>query len=785
MNLKKLINGVWFPWLIASLILVTFSITFFSLQYFSQLRHRNIEQDELSYLARLGESCYIQHVNGLEMESLLVAPMMGQQGRFAEFSEKTHSIFNSFLAINRINTQGEIVEVYPYEPNKNALGANVLKHKSLIVQDAARKALESKVTVNTSPVPLLQGGMGSVIYIPQIHDGKLTGLINGVFRYEDFLNSCLKNTPSFFQRMNLQFNGVDLLDHPKIEDSVVLEQTILFGDLELKLTLQNTPNNQSLSSTIAQFAILVLGFLVSILVAYLLRKSGMMQRRAEDNELTSQRLYNQIHVGIFILQDGHIIQPNQASSELTGRTTEELATVSFLEILHPDYRKQVTENHIRRLKGMSIPTSYELKLLKKSGEAIWVHLDTGIISWKGKPATLNVVKDISEVKMLQAQIAEAERMEVQGLMASGLAHDFNNILTSIGGYTEMLLMDLQSDGAGQLSIEMLEAVQQQVLSASQLTRQLLGLAKGSANKVEVFDLNEVIEDSVVLFQRTHKGIACQFDRDGDQMIVEADKGQVEQILLNLLVNSDNVLSGKGDILIMLACQELEEREAQLKGLSAGKYFCVTLEDSGPGVAEELRSKIFQPFFTQMSGVKKGTGLGLASALSIAKKHGGCLLAGEPKYLKGIHMELYIKASDKPQMHKKPVGEDTFLCSGLIAIVDDEDSVRKTISGLLTRHGCKIVDFDNGKSFLDWVDSTSVKPALLVLDMVMPEMDGYDVFSALRVNHPQIPVLIVTGYARDDLVKNILIEPATNLLKKPFVMTDLIAAINRLTEDKSR
>ncbi|MGV6852622.1 MAG: response regulator [bacterium] len=780
---RKVEFGSRFPWLVSGGIFLIFLVAYFALRTTTRHEHTKTEQDELTYLANLTQLCFQQHVEGLKLESLHFSSsdeISHSSKDFAQFSQLIHAAFPAFIAVNQINIGGIIVNVYPEIDNQKALGANLFKHPSEEVRNKLRIAKENKVATYTEPVRLLQGGMGMALYIPQIREGKLLGFVNGVIRYESFLDRCLNNSPAFFKRMNLDFKGQKLLDRESYDNAIILKAPVTFGGLGMDLTLQSIPANFSAISVLAQNVILLLGFGVSVVILWLLRRSEVMQRKAKDNQSAIENLYNQIGSAVFIILDGHVFKPNETTIKLTGYSERELAELDFSKLIHPADREKVVSNYMRRIQGAEdIESAYEMRAVNKQGETLWLHLQTGRISWEGQPATLNIMQDITEVKKLQVQIAEAEKMEIQGLMASGLAHDFNNILTSIGGYSEMLLLDCKESGAEENTLEMLTSIQHQVKSASDLTSQLLGLASGSVKKKEVIDLDLLVKETIQFFSRTHKGLTCTFNSTINNVIVEVDKGQIEQVLINLFVNADNAQLGSGKIATGIEQVVVEDDHNSHINLNKGKYYRIYIEDDGPGIAMELRNKIFQPFYTDNSRSKKGTGLGLASALNISRLHGGDLIVVNPCKLAGARFEFYIPVTSKKLGKRVRRKKEEKLNLNFVAIVDDEESIRVTVTQLLARNNCECIEFSRGEDFLKWIEGVEVLPQAVLLDMVMPELNGAEVFKRLRKLYHALPVLIITGYAEDKHVQEIVVEKHTNIIKKPFSVSELVSNLNRL------
>ncbi|MCJ7683679.1 MAG: PAS domain S-box protein, partial [Desulfobacteraceae bacterium] len=321
---------------------------------------------------------------------------------------------------------------------------------------------------------------------------------------------------------------------------------------------------------------------------------------------------------IFIAQDEVLKFANPKSEEMTGYSAEELAKIPFVDLIHPEDRDIVLERHLKRLKGEEIPSIYSFRILNRSGEELSVELNTVIINWEERPATLNFLRDITAQKVLEAQLQQAQKMESIGTLAGGVAHDFNNLLMAIQGRASIMLMKKDSSHP---DFAHLRGIEGHVESAADLTRQLLGFARGGKYEVRPTDLNELIKKQNRMFGRTKKEIIINGKYEENLWSAEIDRGQIEQVLLNLYVNAWQAMPGGGDLYLETENVTLDENYVKPFSIEPGRYVKISVTDTGVGMDNATRERIFEPFFTTKE-VGGGTGLGLASAYGIIKNHGG-------------------------------------------------------------------------------------------------------------------------------------------------------------------
>ncbi|MEW6440900.1 MAG: PAS domain S-box protein [bacterium] len=323
--------------------------------------------------------------------------------------------------------------------------------------------------------------------------------------------------------------------------------------------------------------------------------------------------------GIFVAQDGVVKFANPISSNMVGTSSDELPKRPFVDMIHPDDRDMVVERHLRRLQGERFPGTYPFRVIAGTGEVFWVEINAVLINWEGRPATLNFVRDVTAQKKLEEQLRHAQKMEALGRLAGGVAHDFNNLLTAILGFSDLLLSSMGPDDAARKNVE---EIQKAGKRAASLTAQLLAFGRKQVRRPRVMDLNETISGiEGMLRQLLSREIELATLLDPHAAPILADPGQIEQVLVNLVVNARDAMPAGGKLVVETANFILEEH-LEIDGLPPpGRYVCLTVSDTGVGISQASLPRIFDPFYTTKE-LGKGAGLGLATVYGIVTQSGG-------------------------------------------------------------------------------------------------------------------------------------------------------------------
>jgi signal transduction histidine kinase/CheY-like chemotaxis protein len=386
------------------------------------------------------------------------------------------------------------------------------------------------------------------------------------------------------------------------------------------------------------------------------------------------------------------------------------------------------------------------------------------------------VRDITERKRMESQLAQAERMDSIGRLAGGVAHDFNNLLMGIQGRTSLMLADVEPQHP---FVEHLEGIESYVKSASDLTRQLLGFARGGKYEVKVIDINKLISENVTMFGRTKKELNIISEFDENIWHTEADHGQINQVFLNLFVNAWEAMPQGGDLKIKTENITLDQKFVEAYGVDPGRYIKVSVSDTGIGMNETTRKRLFDPFFTTKDR-GRGTGLGLASAYGIIKNHHG-IITVESKPHQGTTFKIYLPASSKAVLNEKGYFRNVVNGSETILLVDDEDMVIEVGSKLLERLGYNVLTARNGSRAVEIYRDRQNEIDCIILDMIMPDQNGGETYDKLKQIDTDINVLLSSGYSLNDQAAEILNRGCNGFIQKPFNLKELSWKIRDVLE----
>lgn len=384
----------------------------------------------------------------------------------------------------------------------------------------------------------------------------------------------------------------------------------------------------------------------------------------------------------------------------------------------------------------------------------------------------------SERKLLQDQFLQSQKMEAIGTLAGGIAHDFNNILAGIQGYTSLIQMDLPPDHPHQVRLQKIE---EQVGSGASLTRQLLGFGRGGKYEVRPTNLNHVIGKSSEIFSRTHKELSVSRSFEKGLWSVETDRGQIEQVLLNLYINAWQAMPGGGDLSLATENVVLDELAVKTRGRQPGRYVKISVTDTGMGMDERTKERIFDPFFTTKEP-GEGTGMGLASAYGIIENHGGFItVESEPG--KGARFEIYLPASDEKAAPQERIAEKEILTGReTILVVDDETTNIAVTKEILETLGYRIFVAGCGQEAISLYMEKGREIDLVILDLIMPGMGGGRTFELLREINPDLKVILSSGYSVEGEARGIMEKGCDGFIQKPFKINDISQKVREVLGD---
>lgn len=390
----------------------------------------------------------------------------------------------------------------------------------------------------------------------------------------------------------------------------------------------------------------------------------------------------------------------------------------------------------------------------------------------------------AESKRLEKQLIEAQKMEVIGHLAGGVAHDFNNILGVIVGYGDLLLLD---PGLNSSHREFVEEIRQAAARATALTRQLLVISRKQTVQPVVLDLNQVVGEMDKMLRRLIGENILMTQVPGPALgRIRADAGYVGQVLMNLVINARDAMPDGGKITIATSNVTLDEAYASTHaGAQAGEHVMLSVSDTGTGMTSEVKARLFEAFFTTKPK-GKGTGLGLATCQTIVKQSGGHLdVYSELGH--GTTFKVYFPRVDQPLdtdtefFHKGPLPRGT----ETILLVEDEPAVRHLASNVLTTQGYRVIRANNGRDGLHAAREHQGGPIhLVVTDVIMPQMDGKVMAEWLKATYPNLKVLFTSGYTDDAIARHGVLEPGVAFLPKPYTPAALAHKVREILDDKS-
>ena len=509
-------------------------------------------------------------------------------------------------------------------------------------------------------------------------------------------------------------------------------------------------------------------------------------RRALSAALERQRreLYVKDHAintsinGIIITDlEGRLTYVNPAFLVMWGYNgSDKVIGKNYIEFVKSEEsQKQITSSAIRKKGGWR----GEMILQRDDGSSVEIEVSvSSILDAAGNPLG-NMVSftDISDRKRLEAEFRQAQKMEALNTLAGGIAHDFNNLLTTVLGNTSLMLMDIKPTHP---HYERLKIIESQVESGSKLTKQLLGYARKGKYEVKPINLNRLVLETSETFGRTRKEVTIYRELDEDLVAIEADSGQIEQVLLNLYINAADAMAGGGELVLRTRSVILQEAKLKHSVIPPGKYVTLSVADTGMGMDTNTIERIFDPFFTTKE-MGRGVGLGLASAYGIIKNHGGYIDVKSSKGT-GTTFVIYLPASDKEEMESTRPVEQVWKGREAILMVDDEEPVLDISVKLLKTMGYTVFAARSGREALGIYQTEKDRIALVILDMIMPMMGGGDTYEKLKQINPNVKVLLASGYSIDGQASQILTRGCNGFIQKPFKLGELSKKIRTVLDD---
>jgi PAS domain S-box-containing protein len=511
------------------------------------------------------------------------------------------------------------------------------------------------------------------------------------------------------------------------------------------------------------------------------------EKALSESEERFRALVENSPYAILLLQEGKYIYCNPAGLELMGFShPDEVTSTDPLLHMAPEFRERIREMMKINEPGV-VNEPIEIKFIHTDGSERWSFSSSVIVQMNGKPTAIIVGQDITEKKRmemenrrLEERYQQFQRLESIGRLAGGIAHDLNNLLTPILGYGEMLL---DSFKPGTVQTEQISQMVSAGEKARDLVQQLLAFSRKQTLEFSRLDLNMLIKDFSNLLRRTiAEDISIIYNLTGGKLFVAGDRGQLEQVLMNLAVNAGDAMPGGGRLTFQTSAVRIRDMASgEPEQMRDGDYLELTVSDTGAGIDQEICDQIFEPFYTTKN-MSEGTGLGLATVYGIVKQHGGYIWVKSEKGA-GTVFSIYLPLTADEEL-EKPGQTKTLPIHGggeLILLVEDDDNVRKLAGEILVAGGYMVVPFSNGAEAVEFINRSEKKIDLLVTDVVMPGLNGRQLFEILSEQDRELRVLYMSGYPDDVIAGRGIEEKALNFLQKPFSVKNLVLKVKMVLD----
>ncbi len=483
---------------------------------------------------------------------------------------------------------------------------------------------------------------------------------------------------------------------------------------------------------------------------------------------------------------GRFLYVNKAWQQAMGYGPDEIARMELVDVVHPEDRARFGEALERVLAGQPV-SHLEVVFVPKGGGSLTVEGNASATREGGRPTLVRgIFRDVTERKRVEEQLRRAERMQAAGRLAGGVAHEVNNMMTGVIGFANFVLRSLPEDDGRRRDVE---EIIKAGTRAADLTRQLLAFTRQQFRRPEVLDLNGVVSGMERMLRRSagdDNELALRLHPE--RLEVNADRSQLEQVLINLVLNARDAITGGGRVTIETAPVELDAAYARRHtdvAIPTGPYVLLAVTDTGCGMPPEVQARAFEPFFTTKP-VGQGTGLGLSTVYGIVKQNEGFIWAYS-EVGRGTVFKVYLPRvtapagrATEPEGPEEPVGgRETIL------VVEDEEVVRLLASRGLREHGYRVVEARNGAEALAYLEAHPGTVDLVISDVVMPEVGGRELGRRVARLDRGVPVLYISGYTGDDVIQRGLLDPGAPFQQKPFTPMTLARTVREMLDRRPR
>lgn len=621
-------------------------------------------------------------------------------------------------------------------------------------------------------------------------------MVGSVVGADDAIQQAIEHRPDLIL-MDIMLkgnkNGIDAAN--EIKDMLKIPIIFLTAYSDLKL-IEEAKNTEP-------YAFIVKPFQDKQVIASI--EMALSRSQIEKKLFQSEEIYHtlidNIQDGLFLIQDGKLKFVNEAFSRIPGYTVDEVLGMEFQDFVAPEDRDMVVDRYVRMMKGEKVLSNYEFHGIRKNEKKrTTIYLVCSPITYQGKPAVLGTVKDITKRKQLEEQMQlineeleeriierttelkqtykqlyHAQKMESVGILAGGIAHDFNNLLTVILG--NILLAKKDVDPEDRVFNVLLEA-EDASLRAKDLTQELLTFSKGGEPIKRTISISKLIKDTVN-FTIRGTNVTCKFEIPDNLYNIDGDDVQITQVISNIIINADQAMLKGGTIRVRCENVTISSENENITLPENTNFIRISIEDHGTGISKEQISLIFDPFFTTK---EKGSGLGLATAYSIIKKHGGQITV-ESEVGAGSTFYIYLPAAQKKVSPKADVDviEKPSEGSGeRILVMDDDENIRFLLSEILTLYGYMTESACDGAQAIELYkkahESTN-QFDLVILDLTIPAgIGGKETIKELIKIDPDVKGIVSSGYSNDAIMANYRQYGFSGVISKPYRPDDLVRIV---------
>lgn len=717
-------------------------------------------------------------VNGLRAFVEINYDRPGFRPDFMAFASRLHGSISGIRTVQWIQ-DGVIQQSFPEQGNEASIGYDLLSDSRAFIRDDYRRTELADHVVISGPTELVQGGTGLIARMAvRTTEERLLAVVAVVLDLPPLLREAGVDGMTTLRLAIRSAEAGVFEGDPGVFDADPVLAAVPLAEGEWELAVVPAGGWAGTVRADLVVARVLLGLLVLLMALSAWLASSRAQARAHEEAERQRRRGEEKFERLFALSpdaafvarisDGVVLEANDGVAAALGTSRESVVgqTISALMdlVTSGDW-----SNAIHAVSEQGSVRSFPIQFRTPNGQLRHGLYSGRTIDLDGEPCVLSLLQDVTDQRRLEEQLAHAQKLEAVGRLAGGVAHDFNNVITAISGYAQLLSGSLPPEDPRRADAD---EIHKAATRAARLTQQLLAFARRQIVQPRVSDLNRLIHEVTRLLRRLLGGqVELVLDLTSDPVAVSLDPGQFEQVLVNLALNARDAMPAGGEIVIGTRLQ--------------ADQVVLTVSDQGEGMSEEVRAMIFEPFFTTKER-GRGTGLGLATVYGIVEQSGGSIdVASRPGEGSTFTIRLprSTAALDPEGTSPNQVGSPGG--SGRILLAEDEPQVRRLSERTLTAAGYEVVAAADGTEAVRLL-AEAVRPFdLLVTDLLMPGLGGHELAQRFRVGNPAGAVLFISGYTDDDATRKGLLDAGQNFLPKPFTPNELASRVRDVLESVSR